>query len=105
MNGTSCDKCMTGYRPSDVSNCEKCGDEFCAGCMKSHGCWNNKPWHLDYTKKQIQIKMLQLWWGSWNQWYRVVEERGRGKTWDMSRYSNKTSDKRVEKLKTLYIHW
>jgi len=38
MNGTSCDKCMTGYRPSDVSNCEKCGDEFCAGCMKSHGC-------------------------------------------------------------------
>ena len=38
MNGTSCDKCMKGYRPSDVDNCRNCGDEFCADCMKDHGC-------------------------------------------------------------------
>lgn len=38
MNGTSCDKCFTGYRPSDVEDCPKCTGEFCAGCMKSHGC-------------------------------------------------------------------
>lgn len=38
MNGKSCDKCFVGYRPSDVITCDKCQGEFCAGCLKNHGC-------------------------------------------------------------------
>lgn len=38
MNGTSCDSCFTGYKAGDVDTCEKCNDEFCGSCMKSHGC-------------------------------------------------------------------
>lgn len=38
MNGTSCDECMTGYRPQDVDQCESCGNDFCDGCMKKHKC-------------------------------------------------------------------
>ncbi len=38
MNGTSCEKCFVGYRPSDVEECSKCNGVFCAGCLKTHGC-------------------------------------------------------------------
>lgn len=38
MNGTNCDKCMTGYSPRDVDQCPKCDCDFCGSCMKNHGC-------------------------------------------------------------------
>ncbi len=38
MNGTSCDKCFTGYKAGDVEDCQKCGNEYCNTCAKNHGC-------------------------------------------------------------------
>ena len=38
MKGTTCDACMTGYKPGQLIVCDICQGEFCSTCSGNHGC-------------------------------------------------------------------